>query len=494
MSNSGLAKVSRRRYNLETVVFSAQQEVTVPAGLKIPVSTQYVLQPFLVVPREKVIILPGPGKIRVQGQTEGFLSYVDRDESVSTLPVPPTEFIASFAVPSAVQGARIEADIRLEGVEVDRGDGEANITAYIRVAIIALRQEETELVTAVAGNALSAESRGIKLQHIVKEAEAEKSISIPLSQAAGKPVATDFCIGNLGWQVIEGRLSAQGVALVKAYYISEAGGLDIAEGSADFELEIDFASPEISDCALQCLPVKTAMAPAAEGQEFQLLLKARAQGYREQTGEYITEIIGADSLKKTIQVRNRVGESEFKLNLEGQYQFPIEPQSIDLVLPKVRLIETEAMDEKVLVRGLLSLNIYYTAEDGQRRVLVQEEEFIHYLEATGCALGYSVKAWAWPEQGVYTQENYSVPVLLRVEVVEDAAHDVVIDVHVVDPNFIPVNASVILYVTGKDDTLFSVARKFNISQERLLEYNGLAGETELHAGQKLLIPIYELKY
>ena len=133
MSNSGLAKVSRRRYNLETVVFSAQQEVTVPAGLKIPVSTQYVLQPFLVVPREKVIILPGPGKIRVQGQTEGFLSYVDRDESVSNLPVPPTEFIASFAVPSAVQGARIEADIRLEGVEVDRGDGEANITAYIRV-------------------------------------------------------------------------------------------------------------------------------------------------------------------------------------------------------------------------------------------------------------------------------------------------------------------------------------------------------------------------
>src|SRR5690554_1741415 len=105
MSNSGLAKVSRRRYNLETVIFSAQQEVTVPAGLKIPVSTQYVLQPFLVVPREKVIILPGPGKIRVQGQTEGFLSYVDRDESVSTLPVPPTEFIASFAVPSAVQGA-----------------------------------------------------------------------------------------------------------------------------------------------------------------------------------------------------------------------------------------------------------------------------------------------------------------------------------------------------------------------------------------------------
>lgn len=494
MSNSGLAKVSRRRFNLETIVFSAQQEVTVPAGLKIPVSTQYVLQPFLVVPREKISILPGPGKLRVQGQIEGFLSYVDGDESVSTLPVPPTEFFASFAVPVVVQGARLEADISLEGVEVDRGDGEANITAYIRVAVVALKQEETELVTAVAGNSLSVDSRGIKLQHIIREAEVEKSLSIALPKAVGKPVATDFCIGNLGWQVIEGRLSAQGVALIKAYFLSEAGGLDIAEGSADFELEIDFASPEISDSTLQCILVKTAMVPAAEGQEFQLLLKARALGYREQTGEYITDIIGADSLKKTIQVRNRVGESEFKLNLDGRCQFPVEPRSIDLVLPKVRLIETEAMDEKVLVRGLLSLNIYYTAEDGQKRVLVQEEEFSHPLDVKGCTLGYSVKAWAWPEQGVYTQENYVVPVLLRVEVVEDAAHDAVIDVHVVDPNFVPVNASVILYVTGKEDTLFSVARKFNISQERLLEYNGLAGATELHPGQKLLVPIYELKY
>lgn len=494
MSKSGLAKVSRRRFNLETVVFSAQQEVTVPAGLKIPVSTQFLLQPLLVIPKEKIVTQSGLGKVRVQGQLEGFLSYVDGDEMVGTLPVPPIEFIASFAAPTALQDTRLEANVSLEGVEVDRGDEEANIIAYLRVAILALRREETELVTAISGNNLSVESRGIKLQHIIKEAEVEKTLSISLPQVAGKPVATDLCLGNLGWQVIEGRLSAQGVALVKAYYLTETGRLDIAEGGSEFELEIDFAAPEISDSTLQCVPAKTTIVTAAEGQECQLLIKVRAKGYQEQTGEYITNVIGADSVNKTIQLRNRVGESEFKLTLDGECQFPMEPKSIDLVLPKIRLIETEAMDEKVQIRGLLSLHFYYTTEDEQRRVMVQEEEFNHYLDVKGCAMGYSVTAWAWPEQGVYTQENYTTPILLRVEVVEDVEHDAVSDVHIVDPNFIPVNASVILYITGKEDSLFSVARKFNISQDRLLEYNGLTGVAELHPGQKLLVPIYELKY
>lgn len=494
MSNS-LAKVSRRRFNLETVVFSAQQEVTVPAGLRVPVNAQYLLQPLLVVPREKVVIQKSPGKVRIQGQLEGFLSCVDSDELVCTLPVPTTEFMASFAVPVSAIDCRLETDISLEGVEVDRGEGDvANIIVYIQVALSALKLEETELVTAVTDSSLSVQSHGIKLQHIVREAEIEKSLSVVLPEAVGKPVATDLCIGNLGWQVMEGKLSGQGVALVKAYYLAETGDLDITEGSTEFELEVDFDAPEITDGTLQCVPVRTEIVSVAEGQEYQVAIKVRALGYREQAEEYITNIIGADSVKKTIHLRNRVGESEFKLNLEGQCQFPVEPQSIYLALPRIRLIETQVMDEKVLVLGILSLHIYYTDKNQQKRVLVQEEEFNHYLDVKGCASGNSVRAWAWPGKGLCTQDGYSVPVLLRVEVIENAEHGAVIDVHIVDPNFIPVNASVVLYVTGKDDCLFSVARKFNICEDVILEYNGLADVDELSPGQKLLIPVYQLKY
>jgi len=496
MSKSGLAKVSRRRYNLETIVFSAQQEVTVPAGIKIPMSTQYLLQPMLVIPKEKVAIQTGPGKVRVQGQIEGFQSCVDSQEEVHTYQVPSMDFMTSFTVPNAAATAELEAEVSLEGVEVDRGDGDiANITAYILVTLWAIKNEETELVTAVSGKSVSADSQAVKLQHIIRELEVEKSLSISLPLVPGKAVATDLCLGNLSWQVVEGRLAAEGVAMVKVFHLNgDAGEIGVAEGIKDFELDLDFGVAEISDCTLRCNPIKTKIIPGTDSQEFELVIRAKAAGYQEQAGEFVSSVLGADSLKRSVHLRNRIGESEFKLTLEGECKFPSTPTGINLALPKVRLLETNAMDEKVLVRGLLSLHLYYIDENEQKRVLVQEEEFTQTLDVKGCAGGYTVRAWAWPERAVYNTENYSVPVLLRVEVVETKEFEAVTDVHVVDPDFIPVNASVILYVAGKDESLFSVARKFNISQEMLLEYNNLPETEILKPGQKLLIPVYQLKY
>ena len=39
----------------------------------------------------------------------------------------------------------------------------------------------------------------------------------------------------------------------------------------------------------------------------------------------------------------------------------------------------------------------------------------------------------------------------------------------------------------------SIARKFNVSQEMLMEYNGLSSP-EISCGQKLLVPVYQMKY
>ena len=44
------------------------------------------------------------------------------------------------------------------------------------------------------------------------------------------------------------------------------------------------------------------------------------------------------------------------------------------------------------------------------------------------------------------------------------------------------------YILKSGDTLFSVARKFNVHYERLAQANGLDPATTLQPGQKLLIP------
>jgi hypothetical protein len=403
------------------------------------------------------------------------------------------EFMAAFTAPALRPGTAIEAESVIESVEVDRGeDNVANITAFITVSVWASKQVETDLVTAVSGDSVSGEARTIKLQHVLKETETEKALNMSLGTGLGvKPVGTDVCIGNLGWQVIDGQLAVEGVAMVRVFYIAD-GQLGITEGSQAFELELDFDAPDVTDSTLACHLVKTQVmaGPKGEGFEVDLTLKIKAVGYREQTGEYLANLVGADTMDRDFHLRNRIGESEFKLNLDGTCQFPSEPQSLDVVLPRVRILEVKALDEKVLVRGLLSLNVFYTDENELQRVLVQEEEFSQFFELKGCETGFEVKAWAWPETGICLDGRYMVPLLLRVEVTEEMEFSAITDVHIVDPEALPQNASVILYVAKKEDSLFTVARKFNITHELLMDYNGI---TEVHHGQKLLIPVYQQK-
>lgn len=491
MSNKGQAKVSRRRFNLETVVFSAQQEVTVPAGIKIPADTQYLLQPVLVMPAERRAIQTGPGKIRVTGQLEGFLSCVDDNEAVHSLAIPPLEFMAGFAAPNLPKGAKIEADAVIDAVEVDRGDDNvANITAFVQVSVRASVQEETELVSSVTGDSLSPDPRVIKLQHILKEVEAEKSLKIQVGKV-GDIVATDLCIGNLSWQVVDGQLNGEGVAMLKLYHLTDQGTVGITNASKEFGLELDFDSPEVADSTLKCDPVSVSINTTEEGADVELTLKAKGLGYREQAGDYLADLQGADSIRKDLHIRNRIGESEFKVNLEGNYQLPLESGVVDTLIPRVRVLEVKALDEKVMVRGLLTLNLYYKDED-LNRVYVQEQEFTQFFDLKGCESGFKVRVWAWPEAATCYEGKYMAALLLRVEVYDEVEFSAVTDVHVIDPGLTPPNASVILYIVRKGDNLFTIARKFNITKALLLDYNGI-NEDSIYPGQKILVPVYMQK-
>jgi LysM repeat protein len=265
-------------------------------------------------------------------------------------------------------------------------------------------------------------------------------------------------------------------------------------GSKEFDLELDFDAPEITESSLAC--TFTSVDLSADGSELELVLvlKAIATGYREESAEYITSLTGADSQQRTVQLRNRIGEGEYKVTLDGSCPFASIPQAIDLVLPQVRILESQALESKILVRGLLTLDVYYFDDSGQRRVLVQEEEFSQFFDFEGSGKGYSVKSWAWPEGGNCADGHYTVPVRIRAEVVEEAEFRAVTDVHVVDPFQVPANASVILYAAKTGDSMFSVARKFNTTQELLCKYNGLSEQDCLRPGQKILIPVYQTRF
>lgn len=497
MSRKDQVNVSRREYYLETVVYSAEQEVTVPASITIPEGTQFLLQPVLILPKDRITIVQGPGKIRVQGEMEGIVSCVGSGEEVSTLPVPALEFMAAFSAPVLDPKVRLEADMHFDGVEVDLSEGNvANITAYIVISLRALQTQGVEIVNAVKGGDLLAETNSVRVQSIMEEIASQQNISMQFAlPPETAPAATELCIGNLSWQVEEGSLTAEGIVLAKVYCLSGEGKLALLTGNREFRLEMDFAAPEVRDSSLDCIFDRVSLKTIDEGAalELNLVLQARGKGYSQQVAEYVSSVDRADSQQKRILLRNRIGESEFKLILEGNCPLVSTPPDAELVLPRVRITETQALEGKILLRGLIALNIFYTDENNTPRVLVQEEEFTQFFDLPGSLRGYGVKCWVWPEGASCSQGRYSVPVLVRVEVFEDVEFTAVTDVHVVDPSHIPAAASVILYTVQKGDNLFALARRFNTTQELLRGYNNLEGDEGLVPGDKLIIPVYQIK-
>lgn len=489
------AKVSRRQINLEAVIFSAEQEVTVPASIKIPDSTQYLLQPVLTLPKEKITISQAPGKIRVQGQLEGILSCVDSGEQVRSLALPALDFVAAFSVPALNPEVKLQAEVRIDGTEVDLSESHgANVTVYLIINLWVSQTQEVEIVAAAGGGGLQVKTGNVRLQHIIKEISAPQTIELHLLEGQGLvPAATELCLGNLRWQVEAGKLSAEGLVLVKVYCLTTEGHVRVVPGEQAFTLDLDFAAGEVSECSLAYSFEKVSLTPGVAGLNLEIVLKAIATGYREQVTEYVSGLTGADSQLKMIRLKNRIGEGEFKVTIEGDCAFTGQTPTCDLVLPRVRIIESQALEGKILVRGLLTLNLFYTDEAGLNRVLVQEEEFSQFFDIEGSMRGYTVKPWAWPGTPLCAEGRYSAPVLIRVEVLEEVEFTAITDVHIVDPTMAPVNASIILYVVRRGDNLFSVARKFNTTQEMLWEYNGLTEGDDLEPGQKILIPVYQAK-
>ena len=147
---------------------------------------------------------------------EGIVSCVGSGEEVSTLPVPALEFMAAFC-PGSRSQVRLEADMHFDGVEAGLSEGNvANITAYIVISLRALQTQGVEIVNAVKGGDLLAETNSVRVQSIMEEIASQQNISMQFAlPPETAPAATELCIGNLSWQVEEGSLTAEGIVLAK---------------------------------------------------------------------------------------------------------------------------------------------------------------------------------------------------------------------------------------------------------------------------------------
>ncbi|MTI96813.1 MAG: LysM peptidoglycan-binding domain-containing protein [Firmicutes bacterium] len=493
--------VDRNKFQLQKVIAQSTQEVTVPASLPVPDNVQYLLKPILFpVGMESVQI--DNGKVRVQGQLGGLVCGINEDESVIPIGVEPVQYSASFPLPMVCETDRVMVDAVVETVEVDKDEqGRANIIAFVSVTVTVSRIEEVSLVTDVSG-AKDVEKEEQTLQVIVCTAEELRELNhqVGLPVPAEQILATQVQVTNLNWQVLESQVAVEG-KVSGVIYFAQQTKKQLA--TRMFEREFSHTLPvegEVSEAIVTCAPqlASAILNSNNSGVDLTINLGLYVQGYREVRLELLSGVGGADFETISFAVTNRVGESEFRMNLDGHFQISEESATVLSAIPEVRVLETTALDEKIMVRGVLSLLIFYAVDDETTRAIVREDEFNQFFALSGSVTGMTAQAQAWCEESSFVLENgevqYTVPALFRVDVKESLELNPIVDLHIVDPHAVRANASVVLYRTQTGENLFAVAKKFNVTQQMLRDCNRVPEGEQLPAGTKLTIPLYLAKY
>jgi LysM repeat protein len=186
-------------------------------------------------------------------------------------------------------------------------------------------------------------------------------------------------------------------------------------------------------------------------------------------------------------------EAIVKGNIEIPEDFP-KPASIVLTTGNVCVTDKKLVEDKVIVEGLLNVEVLYRTNEEEKAVFVIKDEipFTTSVEVPGTKIDMQCMANAGLENiesqieantigvkaivSVYGRVNYLANKEFLVNVIPNEAEK-------------PMKkASITIYVIQNGDNLWKIAKKYNTTVDALIQINELENLDSLKIGMKLIIP------
>ncbi len=162
----------------------------------------------------------------------------------------------------------------------------------------------------------------------------------------------------------------------------------------------------------------------------------------------------------------------------------------------VHVDSTKVIDDKVIVEGVIDTNVLYIAKDDDTPVYNYSSvlPFKQVVETKGAAPDMQVKIDKNIDHvgfNMLSDREVELRFLISFNTAVSCQKtaDLVTDVNIEDipAEILDAMPSIIIYVVQKGDTLWNIARKYNVSLDELAEINEIENKNLIFPGQKLLI-------
>ena len=231
----------------------------------------------------------------------------------------------------------------------------------------------------------------------------------------------------------------------------------------------------------------------------ELVIDLDAQIFEAQEGEILADAYSPNRTltlkKRKIKTRQFIGESQGQTTIKESVTFPdgVSKARKILYVDAHPIVTDDRIEEgRVMIEGILSAQIVYQTNDPALPVGSFQEDFPfrHILEVDGAQSHMDCSSEAVAEHVGHTllaqdEAELKILVLCRTSVFQTMEKEVIISVEELE-EAAGREAGIYIYYAQADDTLWSIAKKYNTTISSIVKYNTLEGDV-LAPGTRLLI-------
>ena len=169
---------------------------------------------------------------------------------------------------------------------------------------------------------------------------------------------------------------------------------------------------------------------------------------------------------------------------------------IQRVKGKAYIHDLKIITDKIIVEGAIELDILYIAKNDDIPLFSHKTDvpYRQVIEAASVNNGmeanidvnidgihFNMLSENEIELRISATFNLFVSETMQAKLIQD------IEVEELDPDFLNNMGSITVYVVGKGDTLWKIAKRYHTSVEEIVELNNIVNPDMLNIGQKLII-------
>ncbi|HHY04894.1 MAG TPA: DUF3794 domain-containing protein [Thermoanaerobacterales bacterium] len=478
-------------------------------------------------------------KVVVDGEIDVDALYVG-DVPEGSQPVHFVEGSVDFSCFAKIPGAKKNMDVRvkvkIEHVQFSfdpQRPREIKVRIIIECFIKVTQRVKIEVVIDATGPAdLQVLRKALRVEDVIGEAKAQNIVKSDVTIPEVKPdieqvLKVEAKAHSNEVKIIDNKIIIEGVLEVGILYVADVSEAQPQQPVHFVEIEVPFTQfveiPGAKENFSRIVRVEVEHIKARKKDDrtitVEAILNVRAKVYETKVLEIVLDVFSPSEeleVEKTlIKVDQVIGEDENQIVVKEHLTVPPEKPPIEQIYKtncRAEVTEARILDGKIVVEGKLIIETLYVADvpaglpQQPLHFVENEVEFTTFVEIPGALENMTLDFDLIVERcnaSVDRNDNrkYEVRAIiaLRAKVTELVQLQIVTDV--IEPEEEekpeeekpgeekePEKPSMTIYIVQRGDTLWSIAKRYNVTVDSIVKANNITQPDMIMPGQQLVIP------